>query len=230
VASRLPVLCRTKAPAQLTQCRSNCRQLGLAVLLYRNDNFDAYPFSAGRFSSAGDLLKPGFWPMQLLAYMGGYRNAQPLVYRCPSESAFLSNWPFQLHYQANRMLLSDTMDRDTLIRGAQVRNPAIYWLFMDKGPADFITIRPGGLANPVLAAWNYPPGFPQFRRHSGGVSAAAADGHVDWLRMPPYQPGNASPTGFPELGDCANNQNPSSTWYGNTPFIKLYSRYSTTGF
>ena len=229
VALRLPALCRTRTPIQLAQCLNNCRQIGLAAMVYRADNNDCLPYG-NRVSSGWGVTDPMGWPMQLLRYMGGYQNIQPLVYLCPNESNIASNWGFQLHFQANRMLVSDNADRDTPIRGAQVRNPAIYWLFMEKGPADFAQVKPGGLANPVLLSWNYPPGWPAYRRHSGGLSAAAADGHVEWLRMPLYQPGSPAPTSFIELGDCANGQNPASTWQETSPYIKLYSRYSTAGF
>jgi prepilin-type processing-associated H-X9-DG protein len=233
VALRLPALCRTKAPVRLAQCRSNCQQIGAATLLYRGENNDCFPYGnrvMGPGTGAGSVVDPTGWPMQLLRYLDGNTNVQPKVYVCPSESNIAGGWPFQLHYQGNRMLVSDIDATDQPIRGAQVRNLAIYWLFMEKGPADFINIKPGGLANPILAAWNYPPGYPTYRRHGGGVHAAAADGHVDWLRMPPYQPGRPPPTSFIELGDCANGQNPASTWYNNSPDIKLYCRYSTTGF
>ncbi len=229
VAIRLPVLCRTKTPVQLTQCLSNCRQIGVATMLYRNDNGDAYPHGT-RVLYGYQVTDPTGWPMQLLRYMGGYKNVQPKVYLCPSESTIASSWAFQLHYQVSRVFVSDSNDRDTPIRGAQVRNPAIYWVFMEKGPYDFANVRPGGLANPVLVSWNIPPGAPGYRRHSGGLTATAADGHVEWLRMPPYEPGRPAPEGFLELGDCANGQNPVSTWRDTSSYIKLYSRYSQQGF
>ncbi len=122
-------------------------------------------------------------------------------------------------------------DRDTPIRGAQVRNPAIYWMFMEKGPWDFANVRPGGLSI-VLMSWNSPPGSPQYRRHSGGLTATAADGHAEWLRVPPYEPGRPAPQNFMELGDCSNGGYVSSSWNDNTPparRIKLYCRESQAG-
>jgi prepilin-type N-terminal cleavage/methylation domain-containing protein/prepilin-type processing-associated H-X9-DG protein len=234
VALRLPVLCRTKTPVQLTQCLSNCRQIGQATLLYRSENNDCFPFGnrvMGPGTGSGSVLDSTGWPMQLLRYMGGYTNGQPTIYMCPSEKGVASGWVFQLHYQGNRMLVSDVNDRNTPIRGAQVRDPAIYWLFMEKGPWDFAQVKPGGLANPVLAGWNSPPGSPQSRRHSGGLTATAADGHAEWLCTPPYQPGRPAPTHFQELGDCANGQNPASTWLDqDNNRVKLYCRYSQKGF
>ncbi len=235
VALRLPALCRTRTPVQLAQCLNNCRQIGLAAMVYRAENNDCFPYGnrvMGPGTGPGGVLDSTGWPMQLLRYMGGYTNGQPMVYMCPSEKGAASGWVFQLHYQGNRMLVSDVYDRDTPIRGAQVRNPAIYWVFMEKGPWDYANVKPGGLANPVLVTWNVPPGWPQLRRHSGGMSATAADGHVEWLRMPPYQPGRPAPASFLELGDCANGQNPASRWQDGSsyPYVKLYSRYNQAGF
>jgi prepilin-type processing-associated H-X9-DG protein len=230
VLTRLPALCRTRTPVRQLECLSNCRQIGAATLLYRSDHSDTYPYGT-RVCYGWQVTDPNGWPMQLLRYMGGYRNVQPKVYVCPCETNIASGWVFQLHYQANRYLVSDLDDRDTPVRGAQVRNPAIYWMFMEKGPWDFANVRPGGLANPALASWNVPPGSPQYRRHSGGLVATAADGHVEWLRMPPYQPGRAAPASFWELGFYPSpNPDP---WQDDMPPIKvkLYSGIrSGTGF
>jgi prepilin-type processing-associated H-X9-DG protein len=207
---------------------SNCRQLAQATLLYRSDYNDAFPFGV-RVSYGSQVLDPAGWPMQLLRYIGGGTNSQPSVFMCPNEKGIAYSWPLQLHYQANRLILSDTNDRDTPITGAQVRKPCIYWLFMEKGPYDYANARPGSLAV-VLASWNVPPGSSSYRRHSGGATAAAADGHTEWLRPPPYEPGRPPPQNFGELGDCADGQNPASGWTGSYGYIKLYCRYSVSGF
>jgi len=231
-ATQLPALTRAKTPVKFIQCQNNCRQAGQATMLHKAERNDCYPYG-GRISYPYGLTNADSWPMQLLHYLGGYQtNSQPRVYVCPSESRIAANWVFQMHYQANRLLLSDTAATPAPITGAMVRNPATYWMFVEKDPGSFCNIRPGGLANPVLAAWNYPPGWPGFRRHNGGMSSVAADGHVEWLRMPLYQPGAPAPKNFLELGDCASGVNPASTWQDlTTPGnhngyrVKLYTRY-----
>jgi prepilin-type processing-associated H-X9-DG protein len=175
--------------------------------------------------------------MQLSRYLGGYKpNVHPTAYICPSvvdppDPA----WAFQLHYLANRSLLSDTDDRDTAIHGAQVRKPAIYWMFIERGPSDYYaSTRSAGLAT-ALSIWNYPPGSPAYRRHSGGMTSAAIDGHVEWLRTPPYlADSHTAPLNFVELGDCAEGINPATTWTRDNPHnglrVKLWSRYNQRGF
>ena len=65
------------------------------------------------------------------------------------------------------------------------------------------------------------------------MTATAADGHAEWLRTPPYQPGRPPPDNFGELGDCYNGQNPGSSWKDDGPpprRIKLWTRYNQQGF
>ena len=235
-ATQLPALTRAKAPVKFTQCMNNCRQVGQSTMLYKADSNDCYPFGNrcyGYGTGDNSVVDPHAWPRQLLRYMGGYKtNVQPTVYVCPSEPGIAANWVFQLHYQANRYLVRDNFDVYQPIRGAEVRQPSKYWMFIEKGPAEFCNIRAGGLANPVLMAWNIPPGFPGYRRHNGGMSSTAADGHVEWLRTPPNTPGRPPPSSFLELGDCASGVNPASTWQDpSTPGnhngyrVKLYTRY-----
>jgi hypothetical protein len=72
------------------------------------------------------------------------------------------------------------------------------------------------------------PGWQQYRRHGGGLTATATDGHAEWLRTPPYTPNRAAPLNWNELGDCANGEVSGATWDDNTPprrRIKLYCRY-----
>lgn len=229
--TQLPALTRAKAPVEHTQCMNNLRQMGQAAMLYKDDNNDAYPFGnrvSGPGTSTGSVIDPYGWPMQLLRYVGGYTtNVQPLVYVCPSERGTAANWVFQVHYQANRSLLSDFSDRPAGITGAMVRKPAIYWMFVEKGAGEFCNIRAGALGL-ILSAWNSPPGSPGYRRHNAGTSSAAADGHIEWLRTPPYQPGTPAPSNFAELGDCASGLNPASTWVNNGDRVKLYCRYTST--
>jgi prepilin-type N-terminal cleavage/methylation domain-containing protein len=233
-ATGVPAVCRAKAPSQLTQCLSNCRQIGVAAMLYRGDNNDAFPYGNriyGPGTGVNSVTDPAGWPIRLLRYLGGYKGDQPQVYLCPSEKGIAEEWAFQLHYQGNRGLLTDNLDRETPVRGAAVGQAAIYWMTMDKSPSDYGQMKPGQLRTLVLERWNYPPGWPQYRRHSGGLAATAVDGHAEWLCTPPYEPDAPVPANFVELGDCADGHNPSGgAWVDNGGRVKLFTRYSMTGF
>ena len=237
-AMLLPALAKAKDKAGRIQCLNNCRQIGMATMSYMHDFRDEFPFGNrvyGPGTGDGSVVDPSGWPMLIGEHMGitktGSTN-QPRVYLCPSEKGIADNWVFQLHFQRNRHILSDTGDRNAAIRSVNLlKGTSIYWMIMEKGPGDYANARPGGLANPVLVGWNSPPGSAPYRRHSGGLTATAADGHAEWLRTPQYQPGRPPPPNFLELGDCSSGQNPASTWLDNGPRpIKLYCRYNQQGF
>lgn len=230
-AMLLPALSKAKAKAKRMQCLNQCKQIGLASLMYRDEYNDAYPFGnrcRGPGTGPGSVVDPYAWPMQLLEYMGGRRSTnQPPIYLCPSVTdPPVAGWEFQVHFQSNRHLLSDVDDRDRPITGAMVRKTSLYWMFIEKDPWGMCNVRAGGLENPVLAAWNVPPGSPGYRRHENGMTAVAADGHADYLKTPPYQPGRPPPNNFLELGDCSDQPNPAAhgVWTQNHPRTKLYTR------
>jgi prepilin-type N-terminal cleavage/methylation domain-containing protein len=230
-AMLLPALAKAKNKAHRTSCLNNNKQTGLASLMYRDDYGDAYPYGHRcRGPGTGDqsVLDPYAWPLQLLQYMGGYKSTnQPGMYICPAERRDpVAGWAFQVHFQSNRHLLTDTDDRDTPITGAMVRKTSVYWMLIEKEPGGFCNVRSGGLESPVLQSWNYPPGSIGYRRHDGGMTGVAADGHAEWLKMPPYQPGRPPPNNFGELGDCSDAPNPAvwGTWLYNLPTTKLYTR------
>jgi prepilin-type N-terminal cleavage/methylation domain-containing protein/prepilin-type processing-associated H-X9-DG protein len=81
-AMLLPALSRAKEAAHLTACKSNLRQLGIAMSSYLSD-FDAYPH----------LFSPGYWLEGMERYVGakynnrviaGQATGGSVVYQCPS--------------------------------------------------------------------------------------------------------------------------------------------------
>lgn len=230
----LPALAKAKDKAQRIQCMNNCRQIGLATMGYMHDSRDEFPYG-DRISYPWQVADPTGWPMLIGEFMGILKEGntnQPKVYLCPSEKSVVDNVPFQLHYQGNRMILADNGERLTPMKSILMpRGSSIYWMITEKGPGDYANTKPGNLFNPVLVSWNQGSGWPQYRRHSGGMTATAADGHAEWLRTPPYQPGRSRPQNWNELGDCSLPPNPDSTWLDNGPRrIKLYCRYTQQGF
>jgi prepilin-type N-terminal cleavage/methylation domain-containing protein/prepilin-type processing-associated H-X9-DG protein len=234
-AMLLPALAKAKDKAGKIQCINNCRQIGLGAMVYVHDFRDEFPFGI-RVCYGSQVTASDGWPMLVGEYMGlktGNTNGLK-VYRCPSEKEEATGWIFQLNFQCNRMILSDVDDRERAVRTVQMtKGSAMYWMTMEKGPSDFANVRPGGLGSALLG-WNSPPGCPQYRRHSGGMTATAADGHAEWLRTPKYQPNRPSPDNFFELGDCYNGDYIPSAWNDNTPpvgrRIKLYCRWNQKGF
>ena len=232
-AMLLPALAKAKDKALRIQCLNNNKQVGLAVQIYLGDNREEFPFGnrcTGAGTGQGSVMDPSTWPYQLSLYMSGSRGAgttnQMGVYLCPKVKTEdrANGWVYQLHFMGNRCVIADTGDLPSPVRSVQMGRTSIYWLIMEKGPGDTANIRPGGLKNPVLDAWNVPPGSPQYRRHAGGFTATACDGHAEWLKAPPYQPGRPPPQNWGELGDTSDGRNPASTWIDNGPTKKLYCR------
>ncbi len=236
-AMLLPALAKAKEKALRTQCMNNNKQIGLSALIYLGDNREEYPYGSrvnGPGTGVGSVTDSNGWPMQLLQNMGGYQPTnQPRFYLCPTErrtpaETGSDDWEFQLHFMGNKVILADYGELPAALRSSSIKKTSIYWMVMEKHPDGSSIIRPGAMRNPILDAWNFPPGSPEFRRHSGGMTATAADGHAEWLRTPVYRPGQPPPADWRDLGDCSDGQNPASSWVDIGP-KKLYFRHHQGG-
>ena len=71
-AMLLPALAKAKQKAQATQCVSNLKQAGLAILMYANDNEDRLPgpCMAGQASAYGNTAERQL-AFYLATFMGG---------------------------------------------------------------------------------------------------------------------------------------------------------------
>ena len=69
----LPALGRAKEEARKTQCRSNLRQIGLAIEMYANDNRDWTPQVLGFAQTSGSMKEHRILPSEMF----------PNSYRCP---------------------------------------------------------------------------------------------------------------------------------------------------
>jgi len=242
-AMLLPALAKAKEKAKRIKCMNNNKQIGLAAMIYLNDNRDEFPYGhrcrgPGTATAPPEdlsVLDPLTWPQLLLPYLGSKSSTstevhdnQPEVFLCPSEMGKAGGWAFQLHYMGNRNILTDDDDSPTPIRTVQMNKSSIYWIVMEKGPGDFANVRPGGMNNPVRLTWNIAPGFPQYRRHDGRCTATAADGHAELLFLDPYQPGKPAPTYFIELGDTSD-LSAGAVWPNSGRFKVFFRKKHGTG-
>ncbi len=121
VALLLPAVQAAREAARSTQCKSNLRQIGIAVLQYYEVNYGHFflhhPFLADVNSqvAAADSFAEIYWEDKLTPFIGGTQDANEslakngiivdLIYRCPSDiserTAFLDTTG-QLDGIANR--------------------------------------------------------------------------------------------------------------------------------
>jgi prepilin-type N-terminal cleavage/methylation domain-containing protein/prepilin-type processing-associated H-X9-DG protein len=87
----LPALCRAKSATHFIRCKSNLKQISLAMTMYVND-CAAYPFY-----DSGDSGPMGrTWESSLLPYLSVQKpswSRQGTIYLCPSDPAFESGLP-----------------------------------------------------------------------------------------------------------------------------------------
>jgi len=220
----LPALGRAKAKATQIRCLGNYRQLGLAWLLYIDDNADALPpnetvSTGGRnglnatartwvtgnaYTDAGTTnIERGL----LFKY-----NHSPAIYRCPADrSTVLDQGKVQRSRSVSmNAFLNDVPDPDDRTcwhKLALIVNPSpsLVFVFVDEHEnsienARFVLTTPGD--------WRWID-FPA-ARHSGGLTLSFVDGHSEaWrlvsptsrriAKMPPWIQNQPVPAGDADL-------------------------------
>jgi prepilin-type N-terminal cleavage/methylation domain-containing protein/prepilin-type processing-associated H-X9-DG protein len=190
-----PVFARAREKARQSSCASNVRQLGLAYVMYLQDNDGLYPpHVTERTAPSGtpDTLE-GRAPYTYKTKLGPYvKNAQ--VFKCPSAPAWSTpaagqwyttdygnnhneaNLPAasqQAWFQANPDFgFNETTAQDSLA------DPARFIVLADAGRSDGTPSR-GGLY-PQPWAFDNTTQARMYARHNGGANIAYADGHVKW--------------------------------------------------
>jgi prepilin-type N-terminal cleavage/methylation domain-containing protein/prepilin-type processing-associated H-X9-DG protein len=150
----LPALAQGKAQAQSTQCKSNLRQMGIATLLYVDDNGDKLPYAWG---TGHDPNQNNFQNLLIKyikssAFTSGNATTNSdfarNVYKCPARM-LENHWrtfrnyngtgnPWKISYGMNQFTSSDYPDamtlgypRGTTAKMAAVKNPSTTLLIAD---------------------------------------------------------------------------------------------------
>jgi prepilin-type N-terminal cleavage/methylation domain-containing protein/prepilin-type processing-associated H-X9-DG protein len=185
-----PVFAQAREKARSISCLSNDKQLGLALMMYAQDNDERYPF--GHISDADAAGDAQSWVDSIQPYV-----KSRLLHRCPSDSSAAWNAtdePRTTSYGLNAYFTP---------------NHAPYFGLAMAGityPADCIVV--AELADPVTEdhfmpmMWGNPPKVNDpngreeqwdadkvepkqvaIRRHTEGSNYAFADGHAKWLKF-----------------------------------------------
>lgn len=201
-----------------------CRQLGQATLLYKDDADDRFPFGLNvTNATAGALANSTAWPAQLLPYLSASVSQPSRTYWCPSDPDTATPvFGYRVNYLANRHIFRDVgFVVPYALRGAQVSQAHRYLMFGEKDTASAQFTAGATHYNAHGTAWNTPGANPSrgnspgMVRHHWGMTATAADGHVEWLRMPPYAPGATVPPDMFSLADTTDEP-ANSLWPANS--------------
>jgi prepilin-type N-terminal cleavage/methylation domain-containing protein len=251
----LPALSRAKAKAKAVQCVNNARQLGLATLLYEGDYNDALPLCIA--FNDNTWADPQNWHIMLLKYIGV--NAAPVptnvaadVFKCPSvvpPEAPLPNqvgqgqkYAFEVDYCANEYMFHILNSVPTPTRATAIGSPSLTLMITEKkwNSPNYLPScgndAPGDHWQDWLFAWNASSGkncpASGLNHHEYKPVLTAADGHTTRWKVPPYNPGSATPIiAWPDLGDVRlipDTQQPN--WRCPAPDFYLRDNETKAGF
>jgi prepilin-type N-terminal cleavage/methylation domain-containing protein/prepilin-type processing-associated H-X9-DG protein len=185
----LPMLSRSKESSRSTACKTNLRQLGIAILLYGVET-GFYP-ALERHEIAVNLKVTYAWPAQLLAYVSG----NTAVFKCPSTPADFAwptnkssrgfdfpynvdwNVPFSYGYNGWGVAAVDGLglgiDPSIAIPVSRVVKPSDMIAIGDSNGRGEISF------HRYLTFVIWPPGT----RHKNGANIVFCDGHVEWQKQ-----------------------------------------------
>lgn len=166
VAILLPALSKARMQAQTTRCLSNLRQLGLATVMYLNDNRSVYyPHNNG--SAFG-----GWWYR-----ISSYVNEGPKLMHCPAWDGYalwdVPDWSYGYNMQLNYRPAVQ-------VKGGVVVMADAYWYFCSQQWAISWVGAPS-------AAWSFlsgsgapsiPLGSGVYKVHNEAVNLVFPDGHA----------------------------------------------------
>jgi prepilin-type N-terminal cleavage/methylation domain-containing protein len=206
----LPALSKAKAKGKMVNCLNNNRQLAMATMIYKDDHDDRFPYGI-RVNLPAEYLDPAGWIAQLVPYLKVPTNAQPKAFLCTADPtpAPPAGAPFAVHYRANGHVFRDDQlggaNPVGVLRAIQIQSPASVNMHTEKDSGNGLSRRQAQF-DTIRNEWNIPNASGQSTKlgmmwHTGGMTATAADGHAEWLRMPPFAPNAPAPTDLGELGD-----------------------------
>jgi prepilin-type N-terminal cleavage/methylation domain-containing protein/prepilin-type processing-associated H-X9-DG protein len=201
-----PVFARARENARRASCMSNLKQMGIALMMYTQDNDEGFPFAIVSHATTGADTPPGgvwsnnywYWPQTAYAY-----SKSTQIFICPSSGK--TSYPFRASsgsYGVNRLIMPTS---GTPLKLAGLESSASTYLTMDFG---IYTVDTSYIHSPPTSqASYYLPGYGdavgnttacaslksdtdssyyqsdcQSGRHFGGVNVGFADGHVKWLK------------------------------------------------
>lgn len=203
IAVLLPALQKARIAALGTQCMSNQRQLGQALIMYENDNKGYLP----PLALPGPKGSVSYWLFQFLPAM--YCGENPGVFICPSDLLFRLDFPNIMRGPYPRMITgindvyySYAINIDLPKSGHPVYSAYPYSWYAEEFnpvPASYIKalsdtaflFETGDDADLDWATWSTDPADYRFSHGSRGdtMSVLYCDGHSGFLNRKQMTPG-----------------------------------------
>jgi prepilin-type N-terminal cleavage/methylation domain-containing protein/prepilin-type processing-associated H-X9-DG protein len=208
----LPALSKAKAKAQGIQCLSKMKQMGLAWLMYADDNEDRLAPNRGDVGGEHDSqwvrgnmqLGLADWPDHTnLVYLreghlGSYLSSDTGVYKCPGDrtTAIIGGrrYPWVRSIGMNCYLASHFSERDLPYRVhfklSEIQRPSGLFVFLDERADtldnNMFNVGDEGIdpVDPARVRWTELPA----NYHGNSASFSFADGHAEvhrWMRPMP---------------------------------------------
>jgi prepilin-type N-terminal cleavage/methylation domain-containing protein/prepilin-type processing-associated H-X9-DG protein len=211
----LPALNRAKQASGSAACRNNLRQLGLAWIMYPEDNRDTLvpnyittsppvELSTGESWVTGNAGQPTTNGLRAGALFCYVRSEG--LYRCPLDRY---RWPIggewrQLRWDYGLSLAMNggndqghgkELDPLVFVKTSEIRHPALRFTFMDKDAQDAKDSGGTGMFSLIPAPWDEWDTLPGNRDGRCGSNIGFADGHVyphSWKQWPKHRGSCAS--------------------------------------
>ncbi len=173
-----PVFARAREKARASSCLNNCKQMGVAVLMYAQDYDEMYvpSFTYGTCLWRGSNYSCTYWFMNLQPYIMNEH-----VFICPSaysKGAFSGD-----DYGINTSLCRTLAWGGTGTKMAEVKYPAMTFLIGDsdycRNAAVYATSNAYVIYGPESGTPSCFSGFMP-ARHNEGANIVFGDGHAKW--------------------------------------------------
>ncbi len=185
----LPAMGQAREAANAAKCLANMRNMGLATMLYANDNDEQLP-TAGLSHGGHNVDEQGSWLHLLEPYCG-----DQLLYRCPSDHSIHFDIPLQeggrlrqVSYATNYYLDPEFASASPQYRGlnvlSRIKRPAKVVFICELVEAGEFAAADHIHANQwIIDPVNKPAEQVATERHSGRSNYAFLDGHAETLSL-----------------------------------------------
>jgi len=195
IAMLLPSLQAAREQGRRVVCAGHLQQLGMAMMMYTQDNQDLYPFAAGVDENGEKFSDWVYWqgdrdPRK--SAIARYINLQTATLICPADlvenhSRFtISKWPYPFSYTMNMLFSSFYKQYSPRVSGMHTPSEKILLFDEDEHSLDdgnFSPILVGQADENFLAVRHSAPFIGSNARSDDNRrgNVAFADGHVDFV-------------------------------------------------